>query len=342
MTERWVLVTGGAGFIGSHLVNALLAETEARIRVVDALTYAGNRQNLPDPEHFPERFIFIHGDVCDPALMAHAMEGVDTVFHLAAESHVARSIYEDGKFFHTDVLGTQVTASAALKARVQRFIHVSTSEVYGSAECDAGMDENHPLNPTTPYAAAKAGADRLVYAYCQTYGLPAVIVRPFNNFGPRQHLEKVIPRFVTSALQGECLRVHGDGLSTRDWLFVEDHCAALLRLYHENLEPLQGEVVNLGTGREVSVAEIATMVVEMVRNRAATVEYVSERPGQVRRHCAATAKGEKLLGWKPAVSFEQGLEKTVAWYRDHPAWWEEQKAMREVSFRLPDGQLLRF
>ena len=225
---KTVMVTGGAGFIGSNFVRYLYNKyPNYKIIVLDALTYAGSVHNLPEGSFDSERFDFVYGNVRNGELIDTLVAKCDTVVHFAAESHVTRSIYDIFHFFETDVLGTQVVANAVQKYRdrIERFIHISTSEVYGTADTES-MDENHPLNPASPYAAAKAGADRLVYSYWATYRIPAIIVRPFNNYGPHQHLEKLIPRYITSCLLGEPLRVHGDGLASRDFVHVDDHCRA--------------------------------------------------------------------------------------------------------------------
>jgi dTDP-glucose 4,6-dehydratase len=223
--SKTILVTGGAGFIASNFVRYILEKyTNYRVMVLDCLSYAGNPENFNGGVIDSARFSFWYGNVRNPEIVNTMVSQADVVVHMAAETHVARSIYDNAVFFETDVLGTQVVANAVLKNRnVERFIHVSTSEVYGTALTEP-MAEEHPLNPASPYASAKAGADRLVYSYYVTYGIPAIIVRPFNNYGPYQHLEKVIPRFITSALLNEPLTIHGDGKSLRDWLYVEDHC----------------------------------------------------------------------------------------------------------------------
>src|SRR5215469_4380136 len=251
---RTILITGGAGFIGANLVNYLSEKyPEDRITVLDILTYAGSVENLPknmlQGQHPLRRFWY--GNVCNAALVDTLVAEADVVIHLAAETHVTRSIFDSLLFFQTDVLGTQTIANAVVKAggKVKRLIHISSSEVYGSASEDV-MNEEHPLNPMSPYASAKCGADRLVYSYWATYGIPAVIVRPFNNFGPYQHLEKVVPRFVTSCLLGEPMTVHGNGEARRDFMHVADHCDALDKIMHAPPDKVLGEVFNLGTGRD--------------------------------------------------------------------------------------------
>src|SRR6266581_6054023 len=259
MSDKTILVTGGAGFIGSNFARHLYNKyPEYRILVVDALTYAGSVANLPEGAQQSGRYEFWYGDVRNGELMDTLVSRADVVVHMAAESHVTRSIYDNRLFFETDVLGTQTVANAVtkFKDRVERFIHISTSEVYGSA-LTAKMDEQHPLNPRSPYAAAKCGADRLVYSYWATYGLPAVIVRPFNNYGPRQHLEKVVPRFITSVLLQEPLTVHGVGEAARDFLYVEDTCRAIDLLMNAPGSLVHGEVFNVASGAHRTISSIA-------------------------------------------------------------------------------------
>jgi dTDP-glucose 4,6-dehydratase len=327
------LITGGAGFIGSNFVHHLYHRyPDCRILILDLLTYAGSVDNLPSNyEECDSRLEFWYGDVRNAALVESLVRRADVVVHFAAESHVTRSIYDNYHFFETDVIGTQVVANAVLQhiRQIERFIHISTSEVYGSALTEK-IAEDHPLMPMSPYASAKTGADRLVYSYWATYKLPAVIVRPFNNFGPRQHLEKMIPRFVTSCLLDEPLTVHGDGSAMRDWLYVGDTCAALDKLLHCNRKEVIGEAINLGTGAHMNVLEIARKVIKAMGKSNNLITYVGDRPGQVFRHTADAGKAERLLGWTPAVSFDEGLEKTINWYMANVGWWRKQLWMRDV------------
>ena len=336
---KTILVTGGAGFIGSNFVHHLFHKyPDYKIKVLDALTYAGDVVNLPVGGFEGGRLEFIYGDVRNGELVNALVEKSDIVVHFAAESHVTRSIYDNRLFFETDVLGTQTVASAVTRFsdRIDRYIHISTSEVYGSAVSEK-MDEHHPLDPRSPYAAAKCGADRLVYSYWATYNTPAVIVRPFNNFGPRQHLEKLIPRFVTSCLLGEPLTVHGDGSAARDFIFVEDHCEALMALVNAPREKVIGEVFNIGTGIHRSINEIAKGVCQAMGVNPGE-ERIGDRPGQVFRHTCDGAKLERLTGFKPKTSFEEGMAKTVAWYRANESWWRSQMWMRHIPIVLPSGK----
>ena len=337
------LVTGGAGFIGSNFVHHLYKKyPDCRILVIDALTYAGSLENLPAPVHHAStngRLQFWYGDVRNASLVDSLVEQSDVVMHFAAETHVTRSIYDNYHFFATDVLGTQVVANSVLKhiKTVERFVHISTSEVYGTARAPL-MDEEAPLMPMSPYASAKAGADRLVYSYFATYNLPAVIVRPFNQYGPRQHLEKVIPRFVTSCLLDEPLRIHGDGSAARDFTYVEDTCRALDCIVHCDIEKVRGEVINLGYGASISLSEMAPLVARKMNKPDAVITYVGDRPGQVFRHTADRSKAQRLLGWSPQVSFDEGLERTIAWYVENRPWWEKQLWMRDIPIITKTGK----
>ena len=315
-----VLVTGCAGFIPSNFIRHLLAKTAYDVVSLDALTYAGNVDNLADVMSH-ERLSFVHGDIRDAELVRDVVAEVDVIVNAAAESHVEKSIAEGAReFVTTNVEGTQILLDAIRQAPVERFILFSSSEVYGTAERDP-MDEEHPLNPRSPYAATKAGADRLAYSYFVTYGLPIVIVRPFNNYGPRQHPEKVVPRFITQALQDRALTVHGDGHASRDWLYVDDDAEAIEAVIAAPLEDVAGEVLNVATGADIPVDEIADAVLDALGKPSSLKEFVTERPGQVDRHIGSTEKMERLTGWRARTSFEEGLERTIAWYRENEAWW---------------------
>jgi dTDP-glucose 4,6-dehydratase len=315
-----VLVTGGAGFIPSNLIRHLLEETEHDVVSLDALTYAGNLENLADVMSHP-RLAFVHGDIRDHGLVRELVEGVDVIVNAAAESHVEKSIADGAsEFVRTNVEGTQILLDAIRETPVERFVLISSSEVYGTAE-SAPMDEAHPLNPRSPYAGTKAAGDRLAYSYFVTYGLPITIVRPFNNYGPRQHPEKVIPRFIVQALCDEPLTIHGDGHASRDWLYVFDDAEAIEAVIAAPLSAVAGEVVNVATGIDLAVETIADLVLEMLGKPGDLKLFVDERPGQVDRHIGSTDKADELLGWRARTSFEDGLERTVAWYRDNEAWW---------------------
>jgi len=338
---KTIFITGGAGFIGSNFVRYIFENYPGyNIIVLDALTYAGNTDNIPDNIKKDSRFSFWYGNVRNGELVNELVAKSDVVFHFAAESHVARSIFDNAIFFETDVMGTQVVANAILKYQegVERFIHISTSEVYGTA-AEIPMTEEHPLNPTTPYASAKAGADRLVYSYWITYDLPAIIVRPFNNYGPNQHLEKVIPRFITSALLDEPLTIHGSGENTRDWIYVDDVCQALDKVMHTDVNKVKGEVINIGTGRDFAVKTIAEMVLNILGKPKSLLTRVGDRPGQVKRHVSSTEKSSTVLGWKAQTTFQEGLPRTIEWYKQNPGWWQKLLWMRHVPIKTRDGKI---
>jgi dTDP-glucose 4,6-dehydratase len=321
MRPKRILVTGGAGFIPSNFVRHLLNSTPYEVVSLDALTYAGNLDNLTDVLGH-ERLSFVHGDICDPDLVAEIVREVDVILSAAAESHVEKSIVEGAsEFVSTNVVGTQILLDAIRRHPVDRFILMSSSEVYGTAE-RAPMDEEHPLNPRSPYAATKAGADRLAYSYYVTYDLPIVVVRPFNNYGPFQHPEKVVPRFITQALTDEPLTIHGDGHASRDWLFVEDDAEAMDAVIEAELGDVVGEVINIATGVDISISEIADLVLDGVGKSRSLKLHTPERPGQVDRHVGTTEKAERLLGWRARTSFEEGLDRTISWYRQNRLWWE--------------------
>jgi dTDP-glucose 4,6-dehydratase len=265
-------------------------------------------------------------------LVSQVVAEVDVIVNAAAESHVEKSIAEGAsEFVTTNVEGTQILLDAIRHTPVERFVLISSSEVYGTAET-APMSEEHPLNPRSPYAATKAGADRLAYSYWVTYGLPIVIVRPFNNYGPRQHPEKVIPRFVTQALSNEPLTVHGDGHASRDWLYVDDDAEAIEAVIAADIDDIAGEVFNVATGIDISVSEIADRVLDVMGKPRDLKAHVPERPGQVDRHIGTVDKARRVLGWHARTSFDEGLERTVAWYRDNEAWWRGIRARSESVY----------
>ncbi len=336
-----IFITGGLGFMGSNIVRYLYKKyPDYHISVLDSMTYAGNNgSNIP--EHMKRsngRFSFWYGNVGNPELVSKLIEQCDTVIHLAAETHVTRSIFDNRLFFETDVLGTQAISNAVAnqKDHIERFIHISTSEVYGSARYEP-MDENHPLCPPSPYASAKCGADRLVYSYWETYGIPAVIIRPFNNYGPYQHLEKVIPRFITSCILNEPLSVHGDGSSMRDWVYVEDFCEAVDKIMHIDIEKIRGEVINIGSGNPRSIIDIANIITDRMKAPKSLIQYIGDRPGQVFKHVSSTDKSKRLLGWQANTDFFSGLDKTIEWYVDNRKWWDNQLWMRSVPIITASG-----
>ena len=339
---KTILVTGGAGFIGSNFIEHIFHRyPEYKISVLDALTYAGNIENIPAEIRDSDRFEFWYGNLNNLDLVDDLVERSQIVVHFAAETHVARSLYLNRVFFETDVMGTQAIANAILKHpdSVERFVHISTSEVYGTALREP-MDEDHPLNPTTPYAAAKAGADRLVSSYVESYDIPGVIIRPFNNYGSHQHLEKVIPRFITSAILKEPLTIHGDGAAVRDWLFVEDTAVAIDKVMHAPLNKVRGEIFNIGTGVSISVIDIARKIIAIFGLDASYLTYMDERFGQVQNHISSTDKAERILGFKAAIRFDEGLLKTAEWYKNNKGFWEKQMAMRKVPVKNKSGEIV--
>ena len=318
LSHARVLVTGGAGFIGSHFVHRLLARHPgAHAVVLDALTYAGRRENLDGVP--AAKLTFVHGDIRDAARVAEAMKGCQYVLNFAAESHVDRSIETPGEFIQTDVYGVFVLAEEARRSGVKRFIQVSTDEVYGEV-LEGHSTEDWPLNPRSPYAASKAGGDRLAYAYWCTYGLPVVVTRCSNNYGPRQYPEKLVPLFVTNAIEDQPLPVYGNGKNTRDWLHVDDHCDALLTLLE--FPGIEGETFNIGAQHELDVLTITSTLLGLLGKPQSLVRYVEDRPGHDRRYAVDSSKLTRVTGWKPAVPFDQGIRQTVEWFQANKPWWQ--------------------
>jgi dTDP-glucose 4,6-dehydratase len=310
-----LLVCGGAGFIGSNFVRGRLGASEDSIVVLDKLTYAGRRENLQDLESEP-RFSFVHGAIEDPAAVAGAIDGADAVVNLAAETHVDRSISEPDAFVQTHALGTFVLLEAA-RERGLRYLQVSTDEVYGSIE-EGSFTESSPLDPSSPYSATKAGADLLVASYHQTFGLETLICRGSNNYGPYQYPEKLIPLMVLNALAGDRLPVYGDGLNVRNWLFVEDFVSAIGHVLDHGAP---GETYNVGGPDECPNIAVVRRILELCGRDESLISYVTDRPGHDRRYSLGSEK-VRALGWSAATRFDQGLERTVNWYRDNAWWWE--------------------
>ena len=309
-----VLVTGGAGFIGSHFVKRLAAKG-ADVVVLDKLTYSGNRANLEGVEHR-----FVEGDVCDSEVVADAAEGCEAILNFAAESHVDRSILESFDFVHTQVLGTQALLEH-VRATGVRFVQVSTDEVYGDLEGGGSSKEDDTLRPSSPYSAAKAGGDLLVLGYVRTHGVHASITRGANTYGPNQYPEKFLPLFITNALDGEPLPVYGDGRQRREWLHVDDHCAAVELVLDKGAA---GEIYNVG-GDERENLELVRRILDLTGADESLVRHVADRPGHDRRYSVDDSK-LRALGWRPETDLEVGLERTFAWYRENRAWWEPIKS----------------
>ncbi len=317
-----LLVTGGAGFIGSNFIHYMLKHYPGcRIINLDKLTYAGNLDNLKNVEHDP-RYEFIHGDIQDRGPVRKIFKRVQGVVHFAAETHVDRSIMSAGEFVLTDVYGSFVLFEALKDSGsdVEFFLHISTDEVYGSRD-EGCFKEDDPLSPSSPYAASKAGADRLAYSYWVTYGLPIIILRPSNNFGTYQYPEKFIPLFVTNALEGKTLPLYGKGTNVRDWLFVEDHCQAIDLVMRKGE---LGETYNIGANNEVQNIAIAQRIVELLGKPESLIKFVPDRLGHDRRY-ALDCQKIHTLGWKPETDFDEALAFTVRWYKENTAWWRKIK-----------------
>jgi dTDP-glucose 4,6-dehydratase len=316
-----IVVTGGAGFIGSNFVRYMLARhDDVHIVTLDKLTYAGNLANLRDVEH-DSRHRFVKGDICDPAVVRATLQDADAVVNFAAETHVDRSISDPQDFIRTDVLGTQTLLEAVRELGIGRYLQISTDEVYGSIE-QGSFTESSPLCPSSPYSASKAGADMVVLSYVTTFGTPALITRSSNNYGPWQYPEKIVPLFVTNAIDNQPLPVYGDGLNVRDWLFVDDNCAGIDLVLRRG-EP--GEVYNIGGGHEVPNIELTREILRLLGKHETLVRWVTDRPGHDRRYSVDCSK-LRALGWAPQASFAQGLARTVAWYQDNEQWWRPIKS----------------
>jgi dTDP-glucose 4,6-dehydratase len=318
------VVTGGCGFIGSNLVRHLLAsDPEAEVVNLDLLTYAGNPENLAGIEGDP-RYRFVRGDIADPAAVRQALSGgADAVINLAAESHVDRSLYEPGNFIRTNIVGTQVLLEECRRTGVGRFVQVSTDEVYGSLGPGGKFTEESPLDPSSPYSASKAGADLLVLAYGRSFGLNVSVTRCSNNYGPYQFPEKLIPLFISNALEDQPLPVYGDGLNVRDWIHVEDHCRAL-ELAARKAPP--GSVYNIGASEERTNLEIGRMLLALLGKPESLLRFVQDRPGHDRRYAIDAGRIRRDLGWSPRIPFREGLASTVRWYVERRDWWERIKS----------------
>jgi dTDP-glucose 4,6-dehydratase len=317
-----IFVTGGAGFIGSHYVRSLLSG-EIDVTVLDKLTYAGVRENLP-AAHRGLRFV--RGDICDRELLMDLLPGHDAVVHFAAESHVDRSLGAAGEFVRTNVLGTQTLLDAALHAGVERVVHVSTDEVYGSI-AEGSWTEDRPLLPNSPYAASKAGSDLIARSYWRTHGLNVSVTRCCNNYGPYQHPEKLIPRFVSNLLERTPVPVYGDGRNRREWLHVDDHCRAVHLVL---IGGRAGEIYNVGGGCEIPNIDLAGRIVELCGLDSSMIRHVTDRKGHDLRYSVDDTKIREQLGYSPRISFEKGLPETVAWYRENPEWWKTVKYREAV------------
>lgn len=315
-----ILVTGGCGFIGSNFVRHILKDhPDYSVTNIDALTYAGNRANLADLETDP-RYRFVHGRIEERADVEDAIAGCDAVVNFAAESHVDRSIQDATPFIRTNVVGTQVLLDAAVRRKLDRFVQLSTDEVYGTLGEEGLFTEATPLDPRSPYAASKAAADMLARAYCETHGLPVCVARPSNNYGPYQYPEKLIPLMLTNLFEGGNVPVYGQGLNVRDWLFVEDNCHGIDTILHKGRP---GEAYNIGGSCEKRNIEVVRTVLGLMGLGEDRIEFVADRPGHDFRYALDNCKIETELGWRPSTRFEDGIKATLDWYRGHEGWWKE-------------------
>lgn len=318
-----VLVTGGAGFIGNCFIRHMLeAHTDYKIVNLDALTYAGNLENLYDVKDNPN-YEFVHGDICDKQLVRQLAAGCDMIVNFAAESHVDRSITGPEIFIETNVKGTLNLLQAAKEFHIHRYLQVSTDEVYGSLGKTGYFTETTPLSPNSPYSASKASADMLVRAYYETYKLPVLTTRCSNNYGPYQYPEKLIPFFISKLLKGEKVPVYGDGMNVRDWLFVYDHCSAIDTVLHKGRV---GEVYNIGGHNEKTNLEITHLILDAMNKDESSIEYVQDRLGHDRRYAISNDKITSELGWKPSVTFEEGILLTIDWYLNNQDWMKSIEA----------------
>ena len=328
-----ILVTGGAGFIGSNFVKYMLGRYDYRVVNFDKLTYAGNLENLTDIEKH-KNYVFVKGDICDAEAVEKTLSEykIDTIINFAAESHVDRSILGPKEFIVTNVIGTQTLLEAARKSGIEKYLQVSTDEVYGSLPEDRPellFTEKTPITTNSPYSASKASADLLVNAYHHTFKMPVLTTRCSNNYGPYQFPEKLIPLMIAKALDGEKLPVYGDGKNVRDWLYVEDHCSAICEVLHRGKT---GEVYNIGGNNEWYNIDIVKIILKLLGKSEGQINYVKDRPGHDRRYAIDSSKIMSELGWKPAYQFDGGIEKTIKWYVDNEQWWR----------RIMKGEYLKY
>lgn len=316
-----ILVTGGCGFIGSNFIRYVLKNSDYEIVNLDKLTYAGNLKNLEDVQDNP-KYKFYRGDICNYELVSYIVEKekVDVIINFAAESHVDRSILSSQEFIRTNVTGTNVLLEVTRQYELERFVQISTDEVYGSLGPKGKFSETTPLSPNSPYSASKASADLLVKAYNHTYGLPTLITRCSNNYGPYQFPEKLIPLMIINAINNKPLPVYGDGMNVRDWIYVEDHCDAILKVLERGKI---GEVYNIGAENEKPNIEIVKLILKELGKDESLITYVKDRPGHDRRYAIDASKIKSELGWEPAHTFENAIKETISWYLQNKSWWEE-------------------
>jgi len=316
-----LLVTGGAGFIGSNFIRYIIKKyPKYEVINLDKLTYAGNLDNLKDIEN-SSNYIFVKGDICDRGIVDGLSKDVDAIVNFAAQTHVDRSIIDASDFINTNIGGTHSLLEATKSHKISRLVHCSTDEVYGSID-EGSFRETSPLNPSSPYAASKAAADMLVCSYWITHHLPVIITRSSNNFGPYQYPEKIIPLFITNALEDKPVPLYGDGMNVRDWLYVIDNCEGIDLILHRGKE---GEIYNIGGGNELSNIDLTRMVLKILRKPESLIQPVKDRPGHDRRYSLDYSKIERELGWTPRFDFDRALDETVKWYVDNQWWWKKLK-----------------
>lgn len=319
-----LLITGGAGFIGSNFIHYILKKyPDYKITNLDLLTYAGNLENLQEAEN-NSNYKFVKGDITDKNLVSSLVKDADTIVHFAAESHVDRSILDASAFIHTNIIGTHILLEAAKNNGNKRFHHISTDEVFGSlGSSDSAFSENTAYDPRSPYSASKAASDHLVRAYFHTYGLPVTISNCSNNYGPYHFPEKLIPLFITNLIEGKKVPLYGDGMNVRDWLYVEDHCKAIDLIIHKGRI---GETYCIGGNSEKTNKEITDKILKIMDKDESSIEFVKDRPGHDKRYAINFSKIERELGWKPTVTFDEGLAKTIEWYKNNEGWWKNIKS----------------
>jgi dTDP-glucose 4,6-dehydratase len=327
-----ILVTGGAGFIGSAFVRLAISKPDLEIVNLDKLTYAGNLENLTAIADNP-RYRFVKGDIADRGMVEQVVGDVkpDAIVHFAAESHVDRSIHSPEPVFETNLRGTFTLLEAARAGRVARFVHISTDEVYGSLEPPLEADEKYPLNPSSPYSASKAGSDLLALAYFKTFKLPLLVTRASNNYGPYQFPEKLIPLMISNALDSRPLPIYGDGMQVRDWLYVEDHCRAILTVLEKGRD---GEIYNIGGNRSLANIEVVERILAITGKPRSLMQYVQDRPAHDRRYALSSEKLMKETGWEPLMDFESGLSRTIDWYRNNQEWVQHVKSGEYQKFYM--------
>ncbi len=332
------LITGAAGFIGSNFIDHLIENTNDTIVGLDRLSYASDIRNINHHiANNSNRFSFVNADMNDEEVVKSIDYNI--VVNFAADTHVTRSLNDSREFIKNDILATDSLLRSSIKnKKLKLFVHISTSEVYGTSFNEKKMSEAHPLNPRSPYAAAKCGADRLVSSYGTSFKLPFVIIRPFNNYGPKQHLEKLIPRFITSIDRNERINIHGNGKAMRDYIHVRDTCDAIYKLIKSKKKKI-GEIFNIGSGEKISINEIANKLFKLAKKKRILKHNIFDRPGQVDLHWCNYKKFSRRFGWKPKIKFNDGLRETFQWYLSNKMWWKDKLLERKVRVVMPNGKI---